>query len=815
MWQDVRQGVRMLVKSPVFTVTIALTLGLGIGANAAIFSIVNALLLRPLPVADPSNLYILSVAHPGNDQPHGLSYADFVDYRDRAGVFSDLAAYDINFAGLSTDNRADRIAVAYVTGNFFSMLGVGASPGRPVLPSEGTTAGADAVVVLGRSYWKKRFNADASVVGRRVLVNGQPFVVAGVVPEGFHGVYALVEFDAYMPLAMMFPASAYKELVDKRENHELHILGRLRPGLTRTEAQARLNLIARQLEQQYPSTNKAVRALIIPEKLARPEPNAGNSNPLIAGIFLFLVTLVLLVACVNVVNLLMVRATVRQRELAVRAALGAGRARLVRQMLTEGLLLAILGALAGGVLGRWMSVLLTGIRIPADIPIRLEFGFDWRVFAYIAAIALGTGLFVGLIPALRASRTDLNEVLRQGGRSMAEGSGRHRFRSVLVVSQVAVSLILLIAAGLFVRSVQRAQSVDLGFDPRHVLTLSMDVSQLGLDEAHGRAFYQDVQARVRTLPGAELVTYAFSVPFGYYNSSEYVEAEDHPTPGDQPKPNAAYNVVGPEYFTMLKIPLVRGRAFTAQDDERGRRVAVVNEFMAKLLWPGKDPIGKRFKPANDPLWREVVGVTRTGKYRFIFEDPAPYYYEPIAQHYEALRVLQIRTTGDPEAMAPLVEKEVRALNPDLPVYDVRSLDHTLDGPNGFFLLRMGAMFGGALGLLGLLLALVGIYGVVSYTASQRTQEIGVRMALGAQRRDILALVVGHGFRLIAVGVVLGLLAALALSRVLSNVLFGISATDPATFITVPLLLGLMALIASYLPALRATRIAPSVALRNE
>ncbi len=814
MWQDIRHGARMLLKSPVFTLTIALTLGLGIGANAAVFSIVNALLLRPLPVADPLNLYVLGVTHPDHEEPHPVSYADLIDYRE-SGVFSDLAGYEINFAGLSSENRADRITVAYVTGNFFSMLGVGASPGRPVLPSEGATFGANPIVVLGRTYWKKRFNADPSIVGRRVLVNGRPFVVAGVVPEGFHGVYALVEFDAYMPLGMMFPANTYKDLIEKRDNHDLHALGRLKPGLTREQAQAKLDLVARQLEQQYPATNKAVRPVLIAERLARPEAGSADSNPLVAGVFLSLVGLVLLVACVNVVNLLMVRSTVRQRELAVRAALGAARGRLVRQMLTEGLLLAIIGALAGGMIGRWLSVLLMRIRIPADIPIRLEFGFDWRVFAYIAAIALGTGVFVGLIPALRASRADLNDVLREGGRSMAEGTGRHRLRSALVISQVAVSLILLIAAGLFVRSVQRAQSVDLGFDPRHVLSMSMDVSQLGVDEPRGRAFYQDVESRIRMLPGVESVTYAFSVPFGYYNSNDYVEAEDHPVPTDQRKPSAAYNLVGPDYFRTLKVPLARGRGFTAQDDERARRVAIVNEAMARILWPGEDPIGKRFKAANDGIPREVVGVTRTGKYRFIFEDPGPYYFEPIAQHYEALRVLQIRTSGDPEAMAPVVEKEIRALNPYLPVYDVRSLEHTLEGPNGFFLLRMGAMFGGALGLLGMLLALVGIYGVVSYTAAQRTQEIGVRMALGAQRRDILVLVVGHGFRLIAAGLALGVLAALALSRVLANLLFGISATDAATFTAVPLLLGVMALIASYLPALRASRIAPSVALRNE
>lgn len=816
VWQDVRQGFRMLVKSPAFTATVALTLGLGIGANAAVFSIVNTLLLRPLPVSDPSNLYVVSVTHQDNEQPHQVSWGDYVDYRDRSGVFSDLAAYSISFAGLSADNRADRIAVGYVTGNFFSMLGVTPGLGRMILPSEGTAFGADPVIVLGRSYWKKRFNGDASIVGRTVLVNGQPFTVAGVVPEGFYGVYALVEFDAYMPFGMLFPEATYKETIERRDNHDLRVIGRLEPGVSLAQAQAALDVLARQLEQQYADTNKTVRARIIPEPLARPEPNAADSNPLVAGVFLLLVTLVLLVACVNVVNLLLVRATVRHRELAVRAALGAGRRRLVRQMLTESLMLAAAGGVTGAIIGRWLSGMLSRITLPADLPIRFDLVFDWRVFSYIAAVALGTGLVVGLIPALRASRTDLNEVLREGGRSMAEGGGRQRMRGILVIAQVAVSLVLLVAAGLFVRSVQRAQSIDLGFDPAHVLNLSMDVSQQALDEARGRAFYRDVEARIRRLPGVESVSYAYSVPFGYYNSSEYVEAETAPVPKDQRKPAAGFNMVGPDYFRTMKVPLVRGRAFTVQDDERARPVAIVNDLMAQRFWPGQDPIGKRFRmQGKDTQWLEVVGVTRTGKYQFIFEDPGLYFFAPMAQQYRPLRVLHVRTTGAPEAMAPAAQREIRALNPDLPVYDVRSMEHMLDGPNGFFLLQMGALFGAGLGALGLVLALVGIYGVVSYAAAQRTQEIGVRMALGAQRGDILRLVVGRGLALVATGIVLGLAIALGVSRLLASLLFGISSTDPVTFAVVPLVLGCMAVLASYLPALRATRIDPMTALRKD
>jgi predicted permease len=649
-----------------------------------------------------------------------------------------------------------------------------------------------------------------------VLVNGQPYTIVGVVPESFTGVYTLVEFDAYMPLGMIFPEPAYRELIARRDNHELRVIGRLKAGVSLAQAQAGMDVLARQLEQQYPDTNKTVRARVIPEHLSRPEPNSADSNPFVAGVFMLLVGLVLLVACVNVVNLMMVRASIRARELAVRAALGAGRMRLVRQLLTESLLLAAAGGLAGAGIGAWVSRMLSRMSLPMDIPIKFDLSFDWRVFGYVALVALGTGVVVGLLPALRASRADLNEVLREGGRGMADGASRQWLRSTLVVGQVAVSLVLLVAAALFVRSVQHAQSVDLGFRPDHVLNQSMDVSQQGYDEARGREFYRAVEARVRTLPGVESVSYAFTVPFGYYNTSEYVEAEGQPIPSGQRRPAAGFNLVGPDYFQTMKIQVEQGRGFTPQDDERARPVAIVNELLAKRFWPGQDPIGKRFRMEGaDKRWLEVVGVTKTGKYNYIFEDPGMYFFAPIAQQYRPLRVLHVRTTGAPEALAPAIQKEIRAINPDLPVYDVRSMEHMLQGPNGFFVLRMGALFGGALGVLGLVLALVGIYGVVSYAASQRTQEIGVRMALGAQRRDILRLVVGHGLLLIGMGVVVGLAASFGVSRLLSNLLFGISSTDPVTFVGVPLLLGSMAILASYVPALRATRIDPMRALRQD
>jgi predicted permease len=654
------------------------------------------------------------------------------------------------------------------------------------------------------------------VIGRTVRVNGQPFTVVGVVPETFTGTYALVEFDAYMPLGMVYPEAAYKELLQRRDNHELRVIGRLQSSTTIAQAQAGLDVLARQLEQQYPDTNKTVRLRVIPEWRGRPEPNNADTMPFVAAVFLVLVGLVLLVACVNVVNLLLVRATVRQREIALRAALGAGRRRLVRQLLTESLLLAALGGLTGAAVGRAISSMVTRIPFPADIPVRFDLPFDWRVFAYIAMVALGAGVVVGLLPALRASRADLNEVLREGGRGLSDGSGRYRLRGLLVVAQVAVSLVLLVAASLFVRSVQRAQAVDLGFDYSNVLNLAMDVSQQGMDDARGRNFYDQVRDRVRTLPDVQSVSYAYSVPFGYYNSATVAEAEGRPLPKDQRPPAISYNIVEADYFRTLGISVVRGRAFTEQDDERARPVAIVNQMMAEKMWPGEDAIGKRFRMQGDnPSWMEIVGITRNGKYTFIFENPRMYFFIPMAQHYSALRVLQLRTAGAPDALAPLVQKEIRALNPDLPVYDVRSMRRTMDGGNGFFLLNMGALFGGALGLLGLVLALVGLYGVVSYSASQRTQEIGVRIALGASERDIVRLVVGQGLLLVGIGIGCGLAAAVGVSSLLANLLFGISPRDPVTYVCVPLALGAMALIASYLPARRATRVDPVVALRAE
>ena len=815
-WQDVRYGLRMLVKSRGLTILIVITLGLGIGANAAIFSVLNSFLLRPLPVEHPEQLVVPAISHPGNEDPHNMSYLDIQDYRKNSNAFSDIAAYDFAFVGLSTDNRADRICAAYVTGNYFSLLGVRPALGRMILPSEGQTAGADPVLVLGNKFWKRRFSADPSVVGKSVKVDGNAFTIVGVAPETFHGTYSFADFDGYLPVSMAAMDPETKDLLNKRDRHSLHPLARLKPGVSLKQGLASLQVVAQQLAAQYPDTNKGMKVYLYPEPLCRPEPQSSRQIPLVASIFMGLVILVLLVACVNVANILLVRATTRRKELAVRAAMGASRVRLIRQLLTESIMLALLGGATGALIGKWSSSFMGSIHLPGDLPFRFDFALDWRVFTYVAAIALFTGILVGLVPALRASRIDLNDTLREGGRSVSGGAGRHRLRNILVTSQVAGSLLLMIFAALFVRSLTSAQGVNLGFRSENVMNFTMDPAQLGYNVDRTKSFYRQLEERIGSLPGVQSVSLAYSLPLGYNNDGSYLLAEGKALqPGDRGS-YAGRNAVSLDYFNTMSVPVLRGRVFTAADNETAVPVAVVNQALARTLWPGQDPIGKRFS-SNGPKgpFLTVIGLTSDGKYQFIFEDPLSYFYVPFAQEFRSLRSLQVRTTVPPKSIALAIQKEIHLIDPEIPVYDVTTMKESLDGGNGFFLLTMGAAFAGTLGALGLILAVVGVYGVVSYSASQRTNEIGIRMALGAQSADILKMVVSEGLGLVLIGLGIGLAAALALTRLMSNMLFGIKPYDPVTYTSAVVLLLAVAFVACFIPAHRSTRIDPMIALRYE
>jgi predicted permease len=637
----------------------------------------------------------------------------------------------------------------------------------------------------------------------------------------FHGLYSIADMDGYMPLASLTGEDAPIDnpVFSDRAARPLTVFGRLKPGVSLEQAQTFMNVLAHRLEQQYPETDKGVGVRVIPEILARPLPMrfVVDIVPLIRFVLLLLAALVLLLACMNVANILLVRATVRQREMAIRAALGSGRARLIRQMLAESTLLALLGAGAGTVLGQWSSQAFLGsIDLATDLPYLLDFSFDWRVFSYTLAATLFTGLFIGMWPALRASRADAGAALHDGGRSNSGGPERQRVRALLVVGQVAGSLVLLVCAGLFVRSLRGIERVDLGFAPDHLLNARMNPRWAGYNPQRAKDFYRELKRRVQAWPEVRSASLAFSAPMGMYGAGMPVSIEGRLIPAGQQIPVVGCNYVDTTYFLNLQIPILRGRAFRESDDESAPRVAIVNQTMASRFWPNQDPIGKRLRtgqPGEPPI--EVVGVARDGKYLAVFENALPYFYLADAQYFDPMRVLQIRTSVAPESLRARLEREIQSLDPNMPVADLQAMTRLLNGPQGFLTFRIGTIQAGAMGILGLLLALVGVYGVVSYGATQRTREIGIRVALGATPKAILGIILRQGVGLVLSGVCVGLLGAVALTRVLGRFLLQVSAGDPLTFAAIPRLLASVALLACYLPARRAMRVDPVAALRHE
>jgi predicted permease len=821
--QDIRYGLRMLRKNAGMTLIAILTLALGIGANTTIFSAVNGILLRPLPVAHADQLVVIGGQQQGGDTFSRFSYADFADIRSQSGAFSDVMAYNLSLAGMESEGRTEPVVFSYVSGNFFSGLGLQAAAGRLFYGAESEKLGTENVVVLGYGYWKKRFSSDPSIVGRQVKLNGHLFTVAGIAPESFHGPYSLVDMQAYIPLGTRILWQTNTDKTDdpkdywtRRDFHDLAVLAIVKPGVTRTQAEVASNVVADRLNRQYPDSHKGLALHLYPERIARPDPDPSNGIVIVGAVFMVLAGLVLLLACFNVANIVLVRATTREREMAVRTALGAARTRIVRQLLTESILLAMLGGAVGLLAGIWASRLLSSIRIEiATIPLRFDFSFDWRVFVFGLAAALLTGLVVGLSPAWRAARRDFNQVLHEGSRGVL-GSGRSRLRSALVTAQVAGSLILLVVAGLFVRSAQNTEHTYLGFDPHHVLNATMETRTVGYDLPRTKELFRDVEDRVEALPGVESVSIASSIPMGYSFSGKSVYVEGRPAASKEAVPFVYYNVVDPPYFANLRVPLLRGRTFTEQDKDDTPLVAVINEAMAKKFWPDQDPLGKRFsaKDASGPFI-QIVGLMKQGKYNDPVDDTVPFYYIPQAQAMTTFVTLQIRTAGAPEALVPDVERTIHDLAPGMPLTDVQSMEDSLGGVNGYFLSRLGSRFSVALGLIGLLLALVGLYGVISYVAAQRTHEIGVRMALGADRNDILKLVLRQGIRLVGGGVLVGLVLTFIAARGMSSLLVGVSPSDPLTLGVVSILLAFVGVIASLIPARRAMKVEPLRALKYE
>jgi predicted permease len=821
-WQDLRYAARTLRGAPGFTIIAIVTLGLGMAVNTTIFSVINGLLLRPLPVPHAEQITVLAMKQQGAQGFQRFSYPDYVDIRQQADVFSDVFAERTTLVGVIADKKGDHCILGRVSGNYFSALGVQPALGRLISPSEGQTPGSDPVLVLGYSYWQKRFAGDRNIVGKQVNINGHSVTIVGVTPKGFRGTNAVIDMDGFVPLSATIGSKGVAETTVQdtwthREERTLNVLGRLKPGVSVAQAQAPLHVIAQRLAEQHPDSNKGFSIQVFPERLARPEPDPDNTLPAVSLAFMVLAGLVLLVACFNIANVLLVRATVRQREMGIRAALGAGRGRLVRQHLTESLLLALLGGAAGLLLASWAAGFLSSLPLGTDLPLQFDFQADARVYFFAFGAVLLTGVIVGIVPAMRVARSDISAVLREGGRGSSDGPRRHIVRGTLVVAQVAGSMLLLIVAGLFIRSLDKAQQLYLGFNPDHILDFTVDPEQIGFSETQGREFYRQLNERISGLPGVVSVAQAFIVPMGVISANDPVVAEGHPVePGKQP-PEVMFSPVSPSYFDTLRIPLQSGRTFTDADNKEAPEVAVINQAMAAKFWPKENPLGKRFstKGPKGPF-KEVIGVVQTGKYKNVIEDPPePFYYVPMDQNYVAYRTIHVRTSVPPESLQLQIEAQVRELAPGVPISQVQTLTQALQGVNGFFFFRFGAQLTAAMGLLGLVLAVVGVYSVVSYAATQRTHEIGIRMALGAKPRDILRMVLRQSVGIVAVGLALGLAAAFAGTRAIANLIVGIKPTDPVTFVSVIVLLSAIAFIACWIPARRATRVSPLTALRYE
>jgi len=820
--QDLHYGLRLIRKSRMLTVVLAVTLALGIGVNTAIFSVLNGWLFRPLPVRAPEQIMVLAFHPKEMSDSHYVSYLNLQDFQKQATAFSDVFAYAPGIIGFSINGRPSEFAESSVTGNYFSALGVKPALGRLILPGEGEKQGEQILTVLSYGFWQRRFGGNPSVIGQRALVNGKPATIIGVTPREFRGTFFAFEMDGYLSLNAIPLVWNFTGFWTDRGHPTVMALGRLAPGVSLGQAQSSADLVAARLAVQYPDSDKGATVRVIPERLARPAPFVADFVPVIAGLFMLLPALVLLLACLNVANILLARANLRRREMAIRAAVGAGRMRLIRQMLTESLLLAVLGGLGGMVFGEWAirasgSMLHSLTSTTSNVGYGLDCSFDWRVFAYTLGAAVLAGIFVGIWPAVRAGRVDVNSVLHESGRSDSSGASHLALRSLLLVGQVAGSLTLLIVAGLFVRSLGRADHMYLGFDPDHVLIAYLDAHQVGYDEAGGKTFYRELEHRLRALPAVESASIAYTVPLGIPGPEAPIYIKDRPVTRDREAPQIYYNGVDPNYFESMRVPLLAGRQFKDSDDENAPPAAIVNQTMARMFWPNEDPVGKRFslKSAAGPFVR-IVGVARDGQGNWMLTlNPQPFFYVPFAQNYRSSLAIQVRTSVPPEALIAGVRKQIHDLAPDLPIIDIRTMQQAVHGLAGLFIFRLAASLAGVLGIMGLALATVGVYGVISFTAAQRTHEIGIRMALGATAHDILAATMRQGLILTLVGIGMGLVGAFGLGRLLRSLLFGVKPGDPVTFLSVSLLLFGVALLANFIPAQRATRVDPMVALHHE
>jgi predicted permease len=819
--QDIRYALRMILKNPAFSAIAVLSLALGIGANTTIFTVVNAVLLNPLPVRDISRLVQMdtvdtkTMVTQANSTKLGMSYPNFQDYERENQVFSGLTCISGGPLTLSGGAEPKQIQGQLVSANYFDVLGVQPSVGRFFLPDEDKKPGGNNVVVLSYGLWSNKFGSDRSLVGKTIILNATPYTVIGVAPRGFKGTFTFSSAEqVWTPVSMYTQALSgfLKDNFNDRRFLGTLIFGRLRSGVSLSQAEASLKTIALHLESAYPKDNGGRSIALTPLADAAVGANNFGQINLAGGLMMGIVGLVLLIACVNLANLLLAQAARREKEIGMRAALGASRTRLLRQMLTESVVLSLLAGVVGLGIAYGGRTVLWSFRPPFIEKNDFDLSLDSHVLLFTLSISLLTALLIGLAPAIKAAKPNLSEILKAGGRGGTVSWRHNPLRSMLVVSEIALALVALIGAGLFIRSMQNAQRIDPGFESEKLFMMAFDLGALHYEEGRAQEFFRAAVERAKASPGVESAAVASDFPLGGgLERTVFPEGQDEAS--GYRGTLTQLDDITPGFFEALRIPLIRGRVFNDADRQNTVQVAVINEAMVKQFWPNAVPLGKRFHFFGEPALREVVGVVKNTVVNQIGEAPQPVVYLPITQDFAPAVTLQVRTTGRPEAVIGTVRGQLQALDTNMAITNVQTIREIMG--QGLWAPRMGAGLLTVFGGLALVLAAVGVYGVLSYSVSQQTREIGIRMSLGAQQGQVLRLVIGQGIKLAVAGLALGILAALGLTRILSSLLFGVSAHDPVTFGGVSLVLVTAAILACYIPARRATKVDPIIALRYE
>jgi predicted permease len=819
--QDLRYGLRMLRKNPGFTAVAVLSLALGIGANTTIFTVVNAILLSALPVRDLPRLVQMDMVDSktlvtqARFEKLGMSFPNFQDYRRDNQVFTDLAAFMPIAVTWSGGAEPRQLQSELVSANYFDVLGIRPARGRFFMPDEDTKPNGNDVAVLSYALWANKLGSDPGIIGKPLILDARPYTVIGIAPRGFRGTITFFSSEqVWIPTSMkdQVLGGKIKDFFNERRFLTVETFGRLKPGLEMSAAEASLKTIASHLETEFPKDNRGRSVALSPLADAAVGVNDHNRIALAGGMMMGVVGLVLLIACVNLANLLLAQGARRQKEISLRAALGAGRARIVRQMLTESLLLSLAGGAVGLAVAYAGRSILWAFRPPFIEDTGIDLALDSHVLLFTLGVAILTGFIFGLVPAIKASRPDLMETLKSGGRGGTMGWRRDPLRSLLVIGEVALALITLVGAGLFLHSMQNAQKTDLGFESRNLLAMNFDLGALHYEEGRGQEFYRAAIEKVKNSPGVTSVSIASNFPIGG-GLLRTVFPEGRDESSGYRGTLTLVNDVTPNYFDTTRIPVLQGRTFTDGDRKETAPVAIVSEAMAKQHWPNENAVGKRFHFIGDMTLREIIGVTANSVVNEVGEEPQPIVFLPMTQDYVPAATLHVRTSSKPEAVVATARASLQSLDPNLAITNVFTIEQILS--QALWAPRTGGLLLALFGGLALVLSAVGVYGVLSYSVNQQTREIGLRMALGAQRGNVMRLILGQGLRLTVVGLGLGILVALGLMRILVSLLFDVRAYDPSTYIAVTLLLTAVALLACYIPARRAMRVDPMVALRYD